>query len=193
MKSHFSRCAFMGVLVAEAFVGGCTSSSASGREGSATQPARAPFAAVYPDEAGYGVVALVLERVNPKETPRYAQHPSIGALDQAFARHRPGRVSVESADPVDALVRRVQMCEASRFQGPCSETVYAAHLARRRSAAIEVRVPGSLFARHLPPRGAGGQTGVVMVVLAPDAFEREKSPLAKRLGEPRFFLPLRSP
>lgn len=159
-------------------------------EGDSTQPARAPFAAVYQERGRDAIVALVLEPVNPKETPRYFDHPSIRALDQAFARHSPGRVSVETDDDVVVLTRRVASCEERNFQGPCPETVYAASLARRKSAAIEARAPGSGFARFLPPPGAGGQTAVVMAVFSPRAFEADKKGLEKRLGAPRYFVPL---
>lgn len=159
-------------------------------EGDARQPARPPFAAVYQERGRDAVVALVLEPINPKETPRYFDHPSIRALDQAFARHSPGRVSVETEDDVVVLTRRVATCEERRFQGPCPETVYAASLARRKSAAIEARAPGSGFARFLPPHGAGGQAAVVMAIFAPRAFEADKAGLATRLGAPRYFVPL---
>ncbi|MCA2960438.1 MAG: hypothetical protein IOD12_09305 [Silvanigrellales bacterium] len=157
-------------------------------EGLKSPPSSVPFAAVYPERNGERIVILVVERVNPKMTPNYAEHPSIRALSQAFSNYLPRRVSVETESGVEALMRRVHLCESQDFRGPCSEHVFAASLAKRKSAAIEARAPNSPFFEFLGKPGAQGD-GVILVVLAPEAFARERSPLDSKLGSARYFTP----
>ena len=187
------------VFIALAVAGGgalltaaCTSTSLRPEiEGATTRPAAAPFAAVFPERGGRRVIVLVVASVNPKLTPDYFEHPSIRALTLGFARYLPRRVSVEAASGVEPLLRRVSMCELQDFRGPCDEHVYAASLAKRKSAALEARVPGSAFGPFLETRvSSSGRAGdVVLAVLAPDAFARETSALTTKLGEPRYFSP----
>ena len=156
-------------------------------EGYKSPPSSVPFVAVYPERNGERIVILVVQHVNPKMTPNYQQHPSICALSQAFSKYHPRRVSVEAEAGMEALMRRVNMCESQDFRGPCSENVFAASLAKRKSAAIEARAPNGLFFEFLGKPGARG--GGVFLVLAPEAFANERLPLDSKLGSARYFTP----